>query len=73
MAPAWPEGRKREYHAITRGWLANEIFRRVHPGNKRYKYWHNFVFVHFFMNVFFFKKKTKTFFFNNLQKYHICV
>jgi len=31
MSPAWPEGSKREYHAITRGWLANEIFRRVHP------------------------------------------
>ena len=23
--------RKREYHALTRGWIANEIFRRVHP------------------------------------------
>ena len=22
---------KREYHAITRGWVANEIFRRIHP------------------------------------------
>jgi len=33
MAPAWPKDRKREYHSITRGWLANEIFRRVHPEN----------------------------------------
>lgn len=27
----FPEWGKREYHAITRGWVANEIFRRVHP------------------------------------------
>ena len=25
------EGERREYHAVTRGWIANEIFRRVHP------------------------------------------
>jgi CubicO group peptidase (beta-lactamase class C family) len=25
------DGTKREYHAITRGWIANEVFRRVHP------------------------------------------
>ena len=25
---------KREYHALTRGWIANEIFRRVHPEGK---------------------------------------
>jgi len=25
---------KREYHAISRGWIANEIFRRVHPEGK---------------------------------------
>lgn len=24
-----PDGRRREYHAITRGWILNEIFRRV--------------------------------------------
>eukprot|EP00090_Calanus_glacialis_P024125 TRINITY_DN37455_c0_g1_i1.p1 TRINITY_DN37455_c0_g1~~TRINITY_DN37455_c0_g1_i1.p1 ORF type:complete len:428 (-),score=98.05 TRINITY_DN37455_c0_g1_i1:82-1365(-) len=27
----FPESGKREYHGITRGWIANEIFRRVHP------------------------------------------
>jgi len=27
----FPENGKRQYHAITRGWVANEIFRRVHP------------------------------------------
>ena len=27
--PRYPEEGKREYHAITRGWVANEIFRRV--------------------------------------------
>jgi len=27
----FPNNGKREYHAITRGWVANEIFRRVHP------------------------------------------
>ena len=30
----YPEGGKREYHTITRGWVANEIFRRVHPEGK---------------------------------------
>jgi len=30
----YPEGSKREYHTITRGWVANEIFRRVHPEGK---------------------------------------
>merc|ERR1711994_1026649 len=30
----YPEGGVREYHAITRGWVANEIFRRVHPEGK---------------------------------------
>ncbi|MGI9326698.1 MAG: serine hydrolase domain-containing protein [Pseudomonadales bacterium] len=25
------DGKQREYHAITRGWIANEIFRRVEP------------------------------------------
>lgn len=27
----WPEEGRRLYHAITRGWVANEVFRRVHP------------------------------------------
>ena len=25
------DGEPRQYHALTRGWVANEIFRRVHP------------------------------------------
>ena len=28
---SFPATGKREYHAVTRGWIANEIFRRVHP------------------------------------------
>lgn len=28
------EGRKREYHAVTRGWVANELFRRVDPAGR---------------------------------------
>jgi len=27
-------GSKREYHAITRGWIVNEVFRRVDPGGR---------------------------------------
>ena len=27
----FPETGKREYHGVTRGWIANEIIRRVHP------------------------------------------
>lgn len=27
-------GRKREYHAVTRGWIVNEIFRRVDPAGR---------------------------------------
>jgi CubicO group peptidase (beta-lactamase class C family) len=27
-------GNKREYHAITRGWIVNEVFRRVDPGGR---------------------------------------
>jgi len=27
----WPPGYKRQYHSITRDWIANEIFRRVEP------------------------------------------
>ena len=32
--PIWPAGgeaNRREYHSISRGWVANEIFRRVEP------------------------------------------
>ena len=28
------EGTKREYHSLSRGWIANEIFRRAHPAGK---------------------------------------
>ncbi|MCP5045230.1 MAG: serine hydrolase, partial [bacterium] len=28
------KGGRREYHAITRGWIANEIYRRVDPGGR---------------------------------------
>ena len=27
-------GGKREYHAITRGWIVNELFRRVDPAGR---------------------------------------
>lgn len=27
----WPEEGRRQYHGNSRGWIANEIFRRVHP------------------------------------------
>jgi len=27
----YKEGKPREYHALTRGWIANEVFRRVEP------------------------------------------
>merc|ERR1711970_897413 len=30
-AQEWPKEGRRQYHAISRGWIANEIFRRVHP------------------------------------------
>jgi len=33
----WPpdaSGTRREYHGLTRGWILNEIFRRVHPEGK---------------------------------------
>ena len=30
----YPEWGRREYHGITRGWIANEIFRRVHTEGK---------------------------------------
>ncbi len=34
--PKYREGNdnQREYHAITRGWIANELFRRLEPGNR---------------------------------------
>jgi len=28
---SFPATGKRAYHAVTRGWIANEVFRRVHP------------------------------------------
>lgn len=28
------DGRKREYHAVTRGWILNEVFRRVDPASR---------------------------------------
>jgi len=33
MKPSWPDdpAERRKYHANSRGWIANEIFRRVHP------------------------------------------
>ena len=34
MAPTWPTNQKRQYHAITRAIIANEVFRRVHPSGK---------------------------------------
>lgn len=35
-APAYREGddSKREYHALTRGWIINEVFRRVDPAGR---------------------------------------
>ncbi len=36
-SPAFPDARHgsdREYHALTRGWILNEVFRRAHPGGK---------------------------------------
>ena len=32
--PSWPAEGKRMYHSLTRGWIANEIFRRVDPQGK---------------------------------------
>ena len=31
--PCWPypDGNRRYYHAITRDYISNEIFRRIHP------------------------------------------
>lgn len=29
--PSYPAHGKREYHAITRGWIVNELFRRIEP------------------------------------------
>jgi CubicO group peptidase (beta-lactamase class C family) len=28
------DGNRREYHAITRGWIANEVFRRIDPAGR---------------------------------------
>ena len=32
--PQYPAHGKRQYHSITRGWIANEIFRRVDPDHR---------------------------------------
>ena len=29
--PSYPSSGKREYHGVTRGFLANEVFRRIEP------------------------------------------
>jgi len=31
---SFPEGSDREYHAVTRGWIVNELFRRVDPAGR---------------------------------------
>lgn len=31
LEPHWPESGPREYHSLTRGWVANEVFRRLDP------------------------------------------
>jgi len=31
QTPSFPQNQKRAYHAVTRGWIANEVFRRVEP------------------------------------------
>ena len=31
LTPHWPEYGPREYHSLTRGWVANEVFRRLEP------------------------------------------
>ena len=31
MTATWPKDGKRAYHALSRGWIANEIFRRANP------------------------------------------
>jgi CubicO group peptidase (beta-lactamase class C family) len=34
QAPFWPAGEKHGYHALTYGWLAGELVRRVDPGHR---------------------------------------
>ena len=34
LKPEWPVEGRRKYHAMTRGWVANEIFRRVDPNGR---------------------------------------
>ena len=34
QTPLYKDGSRREYHAITRGWIANEVFRRVDPARR---------------------------------------
>jgi len=33
---AWPAGYERIYHAISRDWITNEIFRRVEPKKRTF-------------------------------------
>ena len=34
QSPSYPDTGRRENHAVTRGWIANEIFRRVSPDQR---------------------------------------
>ena len=34
QSQSFPSTGRRQYHAVTRGWVANELFRRVHPEGK---------------------------------------
>ena len=34
LEPHWAEPGRREYHGMTRGWVANEVFRRMDPGGR---------------------------------------
>ena len=31
QCPSYPDTGRRQYHALTRGWIANEVVRRVNP------------------------------------------
>ena len=34
QSPSYPDTGRRQYHAVTRGWVANEIVRRVSPDQR---------------------------------------
>ena len=34
LDPGAGDGHRREYHAVTRGWIVNELFRRVDPAGR---------------------------------------